>query len=130
MRKPSFDRLLTGAALTLLIATPLPGVAAPERVEQVRPMANIAPDPLTAFEIDPMHMWKERVELRGVGLDVVGFYHSHPRTEAVPSTYDRARAYYPESVYVIVGCEPEWEVRAFSIVGEEVTEIAVIEDVK
>jgi proteasome lid subunit RPN8/RPN11 len=38
------------------------------------------------------------------GLELLGFWHSHPRTSAEPSDLDRARAV-PGYVYVVVGCD-------------------------
>ncbi|GIV58160.1 MAG: Mov34/MPN/PAD-1 family protein [Rhodothermaceae bacterium] len=39
---------------------------------------------------------------RGLGLDVVGFYHSHPDHPARPSATDLAEATFPGYTYVIV----------------------------
>ena len=40
--------------------------------------------------------------LRGTPRSVIGAYHSHPRTEAVPSPRDIAEAHYPEFIWLIV----------------------------
>jgi len=40
------------------------------------------------------------------GLDVVGFYHSHPRSAALPSETDLAEANYPHHLVLIVGLGP------------------------
>jgi len=47
------------------------------------------------------HIEARRVA-RGRGLDVIGFYHSHPHSPARPSPTDIAEATYPDAVYLIV----------------------------
>jgi [CysO sulfur-carrier protein]-S-L-cysteine hydrolase len=49
-----------------------------------------------------------RRRLRTSGRSILGAYHSHPRSAAVPSATDVAEAYYDrEFVYVIVSLERE-----------------------
>jgi proteasome lid subunit RPN8/RPN11 len=97
-------------------------------VERVYPVPNVASKPRSRYEMAPASVWDARCRARAEGFDVVGFYHSHPRTRAAPSTYDIERAYYPEAVYVIVGIESEPRVRAFRIVSGEAGEIPVTVD--
>ena len=92
-------------------------------VELVVPVANMSERPRSRYEIAPAELWAARRGVEAAGLEVVGYYHSHPRTEAVPSPYDIDRAYYPDAVYVIVGVEPRFEVRAFRIAGGSVVEL-------
>jgi proteasome lid subunit RPN8/RPN11 len=99
-------------------------------VERVYPVPNAASDPRSRYEMEPSELWAARCRVRAEGLDVVGFYHSHPRTPASPSTYDIERAYYPETVYVIVGIESEAGVRAYRIVSGRADEIAVKVEVR
>ena len=73
-----------------------------EVVEAVR-ARNAAEHAATRFLIDPKDHIDARREGRARGLDVVGFYHSHPRSEAAPSETDAADAAYPGHLYVIVG---------------------------
>jgi proteasome lid subunit RPN8/RPN11 len=96
-----------------------------EAVERVFPVRNEAPLPRSRYEMAPAELWAARRRARAEGLDVLGFYHSHPRTPPVPSTYDIERAYYPEAVYVIVGVESEPLVRAFRIAAGRADEIDV-----
>ena len=56
------------------------------------------------FLIDPMEQLKAEKEARSRGLDVVGYYHSHPDHPARPSEYDRVHAW-PWYSYVIVSVE-------------------------
>jgi proteasome lid subunit RPN8/RPN11 len=69
-------------------------------VEAVR-TRNIADRP-TRFEIDPLDHIRARKAGRARGLDVIGFYHSHPHTPASPSETDVAQANYPDHVHLIV----------------------------
>jgi desampylase len=83
-------------------------------VEAVR-ARNVATPATTRFVIDPKDHFDARREGRARGLDVVGFYHSHPRSGAVPSERDLEEAAYPDHLYAIVGLSAETpEVRVFT----------------
>ena len=56
----------------------------------------------TRFVVDPGDHIGARRLARGRGLDVIGFYHSHPRSPAVPSETDVAEASYPDHLYAIL----------------------------
>ncbi|MDR3230575.1 MAG: M67 family metallopeptidase [Synergistaceae bacterium] len=56
------------------------------------------------FVIQPDDFMKVEMEARGRGLDVLGFYHSHPDHPALPSDYDREHAL-PFYFYVILTVE-------------------------
>jgi proteasome lid subunit RPN8/RPN11 len=79
---------------------------------------NVADDPGSRFVIDPKDHIDGRRRARARGLEVVGFYHSHPRSPALPSATDRAEAAYPGHVYLIVSlaAEPP-DVAAFQFDG-------------
>jgi proteasome lid subunit RPN8/RPN11 len=77
-----------------------------EAVTEARPARNLATD-LNRFLIDPKDHIAARRDARAHGLDVVGFYHSHPHSAAVPSPTDLAEASYPDHVYLIVGLAGE-----------------------
>jgi proteasome lid subunit RPN8/RPN11 len=62
---------------------------------------NLSADP-NRFEIHPEDHIRTRRTARSRGLEVLGFYHSHPRSPAVPSATDLAEAAYPGDLYVIV----------------------------
>ena len=95
------------------------------RVDRVYPVRNAAAARQTRYEMAPAELWAARCLARSDGLEVLGFYHSHPRTSPVPSSYDVERAYYPDAVYVIVGVEPRPAVRAFHIAAGRVREVVV-----
>jgi proteasome lid subunit RPN8/RPN11 len=59
-----------------------------------------------AYEIDPREHISVRKRLRARGRSVLGAYHSHPRTSAVPSPTDLAEAHYDgDFLYLIVSLE-------------------------
>src|SRR5215510_604187 len=75
---------------------------------------NIA-ESSTRFLLDPKAHIEARRRAREEGLEVVGFYHSHPHSRAYPSETDLAEAAYPECVHLIVGfVEGRPEVRLFA----------------
>ena len=53
------------------------------------------------FTIDPLFLYQVEREIEGVGLEVVGFYHSHPDCAAIPSDEDYEKML-PGLVYVIL----------------------------
>lgn len=70
---------------------------------------NVAVPPESRYEIDPEEGYATFREIEDSGLDVVGFYHSHPTGPPGPSETDAAQATWPERSYVIVvlgGAEP------------------------
>ena len=56
------------------------------------------------FLIRPEEFMRGEKYARAKGLDVVGFYHSHPDDRAVPSQYDLEHAW-PTYSYVVVSVE-------------------------
>jgi desampylase len=77
-----------------------------EIVEAVR-ARNIAIDPAARFLIEPKDHFDGMRAARQRGLEVVGFYHSHPRSPAEPSARDLAELSYPDHLYVIVSLYAE-----------------------
>lgn len=74
-----------------------------DRVDLAVAARNIAERRATRFLIDPADHLAALRDARSRGLDVVGFYHSHPRSGAAPSPTDRAEASYPNHLFLIVG---------------------------
>jgi proteasome lid subunit RPN8/RPN11 len=75
------------------------------RAEEVLPLAN--PDKESErnrFLMDPREVARVEAEARARGLDIVGYYHSHPDHPARPSEYDREHAW-PWVSYVIIRIE-------------------------
>jgi len=95
----------------------------------VHPAENKAHSPLR-YEVDGMEQYRIQTAIEDAGHDLGAIYHSHTRSDPYPSQTDINLAFYPESLYVIVGlAEAEPELRAFEIVDGTVTEAALeIED--
>src|SRR3954465_80698 len=82
---------------------------------------NTAASPLR-YEIEGMEQYRIQTAIEDAGLELGAIYHSHTRSEPVPSQTDINLAFYPEALYVIVGLEhDEPDVRAWSIVDGEVS---------
>ena len=87
-----------------------------DRVRRVYPVPNVAEDPRTRFVIDPEIQLSTMKEIRSLGLELTGIYHSHPRTAAFPSARDRELAANPSSLHLIVSLAThEPEVRCYRI---------------
>jgi proteasome lid subunit RPN8/RPN11 len=56
------------------------------------------------YVISPQALLKAQREARAGGLEIVGYYHSHPDHPARPSEFDREHAW-PGTSYVIVSIE-------------------------
>jgi len=92
-----------------------------KEVTEVVPLTNLRHDPARAqellplddqnketdknrFLIDPLDQLRVEKGARERGLDVLGYYHSHPDHPARPSVYDRDHAW-PWYSYVIIAVE-------------------------
>jgi desampylase len=74
----------------------------PDEVLEAIRARNLADSPVR-FVVDPQDHIAARRDARRRGLEVVGFYHSHPHSAPVPSATDLAEAGYPDHLYAIVG---------------------------
>jgi proteasome lid subunit RPN8/RPN11 len=89
-----------------------------KQVAEIVPLKNLRNDPARAqeflpvddpareternrFLIDPLDQLRVEKEARARGLEVLGYYHSHPDHPAWPSIYDREHAW-PWYSYVII----------------------------
>ncbi|MGH9476222.1 MAG: Mov34/MPN/PAD-1 family protein [Terriglobales bacterium] len=63
--------------------------------------ANTA-SPRNRFDFDPKEHLEAQRAARARGVDIVGFYHSHPDHPARPSQYDLDHAAWPGYSYLIV----------------------------
>jgi proteasome lid subunit RPN8/RPN11 len=68
---------------------------------------NLATNP-NRFLVDPRDHFDALRQARAYGLEVVGFYHSHPRSSPAPSPTDLAEASYRHHLYMIVSLQAEW----------------------
>lgn len=91
-------------------------------VSRVVRVPNAARDPLTHFMMDPQAQISAMREIRESGLEIVGTYHSHPRTPATPSARDLQLAAYPELAHLIVSlANPEPQFDCYRIAAEGVS---------
>lgn len=104
------------------------------RVERVYRLRNAEPESSrrTRYTIDARDQLRAMREMDDAGLELVGIFHSHPRTQSYPSATDLARSrmpgttepLYPGVAYLIVSLADPTRpyVRAFRIDGPEVEE--------
>ena len=86
---------------------------------------NVAASPLR-YEIDGMEQYRIQSEIEQAGCDLGAIYHSHTRSDPYPSQTDINLAFYPESLYVIVGVAgDDPDVRAVRIIDGAVSEVAL-----
>ncbi|WP_363464604.1 desampylase [Halogeometricum borinquense] len=86
-----------------------------DTVTVAEPIPNVAEDPRTTYTLDPETTVETIDTLESRGLDVVGFYHSHPESDPVPSRTDERRATWTGYVYLI--CHPDGRLNAFRWTG-------------
>lgn len=93
------------------------------RVKKVYLMTNIDKSP-QSYIMDPKEQLKVQKEMRALGLEMVGIYHSHTASEARPSARDIDEVFYPDAFYVIVSLKDEFnpQIRAFKINEGDVEE--------
>lgn len=72
------------------------------RIALAQPAANVHADPLRHFEIDPAALIAAHRAARAGGLELLGYYHSHPNGLAGPSAQDRAMASGDGRVWAII----------------------------
>ena len=84
----------------------------------VYPLRNVAPRPEVAYEAAPEELFEAQRSMRARGEQLVGVYHSHPRSkDPEPSRTDVRLAFYPAAFYFIIGFDEEGAclLRAFRI---------------
>lgn len=84
-----------------------------DRLEEAFPARNLLSS-RTRFQIDPRDHFAAIKFARERGLRIVGAYHSHPASAAVPSPRDVAEAGDADLVHLIVGL-PNRELRAYRL---------------
>ncbi len=99
-------------------------------VTEVRQARNVLKSPVR-FQIDPIDFLKALEEAEDMGLDVIGFYHSHP-APPYPSLVDRKyMLLWPGKIWLIVSTlessPSEPSVRAFISRTDEFEEMIIVE---
>jgi proteasome lid subunit RPN8/RPN11 len=67
-------------------------LAGVEVVQEILPLENIASEPTKAFIADPNGLVMALRHIRTQGLELLAFYHSHPKSPAIPSKTDHDQA--------------------------------------
>lgn len=94
-------------------------------VKAVYPCGNAAPPDKqdVVYELDPGDHLRADRDARSRGWEIIGVYHSHTHTEALPSPTDIAQAPDRSWHYVVVSLRlPSPVVRSFTIADGEVSE--------
>ena len=87
---------------------------------------NTADEPTRRYRIDPRDHFAAVRLARNRGQDIVGAYHSHPRSGAVPSVTDASEAF-SHFCYLIIGLGPESpELRAWTWVDGNFTVMPLV----
>jgi proteasome lid subunit RPN8/RPN11 len=76
-----------------------------EEVVRIIPCANVDPEPSRRYSIAPEELLRTQATAREEGLEILGFYHSHPDHSAEPSPTDLREAHWTGCVYVICGVD-------------------------
>ena len=95
------------------------------RVLDVSPVANAADTPQVRYAMDPEEQLAAIDGVEDDGLDVVGFYHTHPAGPTHPSDTDVDRATWPGYSYAICAFDGypflgSWRWRGDGFEGERV----------
>src|SRR3954463_2283365 len=88
-----------------------------EQARSIYRLRNIAANPFVGYEAAPEELFAAQRNMRGRGEQLLGIYHSHPRSsDPIPSETDVRLAYYPSAIYFIIGLSAGREtMRAFRI---------------
>jgi proteasome lid subunit RPN8/RPN11 len=100
-------------------------------VKAVYPCRNAAPaDKLDViYELDSRDYLQADRDAQAKGLEIIGVYHSHTHTQALPSPTDVAQAPDPSWHYVVISLRlPTPVVRSFNIVDGEIAEEPLVLD--
>ncbi len=99
-------------------------------IAEAVPARNLADAPSTTYVVDPRDHFAAIRSARARSLDVIGAYHSHPRSAAVPSPTDAAGAF-TSFLFVIVGLavDPP-EITAWRWIAGNFDQVALVGDSK
>jgi len=92
---------------------------------------NICTDsPQTRYDIDPRELIRAQREAHERGLDIIGFYHSHPDHPAHWSPTDLEQAHWIGCSYVITSVEKgiATETSAFALIGRTEEDKGLLEE--
>lgn len=96
-----------------------------ETASEIIPIPNAAADPLHTYYMDERRLAEALISLEQRKLELVGFYHSHPNGEPLPSPTDTRQATYPDTPYLIVGLKGEAKLAAWLLRRGQVTPVTL-----
>ncbi|MBM3243083.1 M67 family metallopeptidase [Candidatus Poribacteria bacterium] len=93
------------------------------KVLKVYKMTNTDKSPSTFF-MEPQEQFEAMKDMRRLGMEMMGIYHSHVASPAYPSPRDVKLAFYPDVCYVIISLNDKEnpQVRTFRIQEENISE--------
>jgi proteasome lid subunit RPN8/RPN11 len=105
----------------------LSGSASDGLVTTFHPARNVEASPLR-YNVHPEDLVRITFAIDDAGEDLVGIFHSHTHSPAVPSPTDKRAAMYPDAVYLLASladadASPEAALRAWRIRDGEATEV-------
>lgn len=91
------------------------------RVMQVVACRNSATDSSHRYIIEPVELIRVQKQARAKGLEIIGFYHSHPDHPALPSPSDLEDAHWIGCSYLITSVvqSKSLETRSFFLSGSK-----------
>lgn len=94
------------------------------------PVANVAAEPETRYEMDPKGQIDAMRAMRERGETLFAIYHSHPTGPAEPSATDLDQAAYPDALYLIISLRTKGilELRGFRLEGGVFREVVLAFD--
>lgn len=97
------EKALPEECCGLLLGTAGGDGRAAGRIDAARAAANVADQPCRHFEIDPAVLLGAHRDARSGGPAVLGYYHSHPAGDPVPSATDREHSTGDLRIWAIIG---------------------------
>ena len=102
------------------------GIGPAGEVREFHPVPNVHGTPKTRYEIastDQLRVFRRADDL---GWDITLVFHSHPATQAFPSSTDVDLAGWPDAVYLIQGFPNDTpSLRAFHITNRQIAEVSI-----
>jgi proteasome lid subunit RPN8/RPN11 len=97
-------------------------------IDESHPVENVRRSRV-AFEVDPAGHFAAIRKARASNRSVLGAYHSHPASPAIPSETDIREANDPQFLHVIVSLAMhEPQIRAYWISGRQVIEVKLTDE--
>ena len=108
----------------------LSGRRAEGLVTGFHPARNELDSPLR-YSVHPEDLVRIVLGLEDGGEELVGIFHSHVRSGAVPSASDRREARYPDTLHVLAGLpaletDPDRALRAWRLGEDSATEVPIV----